>query len=243
MKMRGCGSRVQNGVYWELGLGIGGKPLEDFLIDPPMIVPSDMAIPKRGQLMVPQNILRPDGTTKEVWHLIDRVGMGLTPAGPGYWNVADFVEEVREMGLSRRLNSKLDFSKLTAESRVVLVHDRAWIDNPAELFPWTCPKDIEGHEDPGFTCCAGVWWEDIEGGSLTASFTDRQVKRTMPSFDYVGRHRPVLDSQGQPYAPVYRPAFFASFPASRLVVVAGDQAAERLEKIQQSGLRTAEVDE
>ncbi len=35
---RGCGTREEDGLYWELGMGPGGRPLIDFLLDPPLCI-------------------------------------------------------------------------------------------------------------------------------------------------------------------------------------------------------------
>jgi hypothetical protein len=232
MAARGCGdARQTNGVYWELGIGPGGRPVEDFLIDPPIPVPDDIVIPKRGQLWH-------QDPSSGVWHLIDRVGMGKTPAGPGYWNVADFVEEVRELGLSRRLSSALDFSRLTKDSRILLVHDRAYVED-GYYCNGECPKQGKDYHDPFYDgVCAGFWWNDIEGGEDVEGAPIGTVKRTMPSFTYTGGRRPELAPR-----PTYRAAFFASFPASQLVVVKGEQSAQRLQRVAAAGIPAAEVDE
>jgi hypothetical protein len=84
--------------------------------------------------------------------------------------------------------------------------------------------------------CAGLWWEDIAGGTAydrphealadakhghpgrlvppaVGADDHRLVQRVRPSFRYAGRRAP-LDVKGE-----YQPAMFASFPLSRVVVV------------------------
>lgn len=208
---RGCGSRKQGGIYAEFGCGPGGSPIEDFLIDPPVIFdPKELGITPIGVRLVER---------EGVWHIIDWVG------SEHYPNVADYVEETRRAGLSRRLAKTLDFSKLTEQSRILLVHARAHTD-VFHLYAdrWTglrynrCPKNIEDHNLPDYPdICAGVWWEDVKGGFLRLSSGDhpRLVIRGMPSFSYVAAAQP------DDLKPVYRPAIFASFPIHRLVVIKG----------------------
>lgn len=194
---RGCGRRVRGGLYWECGLGPGGTPVEDFLIDPPTPLPPGLRVSARG--VTP---LVADGVT----HLIDWVG------AEHYPNVADFVEEVRRFGLSRRLPITLDTAALTPASRLLLVHARARVVNAGRYGPFPCPT---GTHAPGTDGCAGVWGEDVEGGTPRGGDDPRAVTRTRPSFRYDAWKRP------DGVTPDYEPALFASFPASRLVVVAG----------------------
>lgn len=210
---RGCGSRVVGGVYAECGMGPGGHPLEDFIIDPPAILDSDgfaaLGVSPRGVTLLEIN---------GVYHILDWVG------SENYPNVADFLEEVRRFGLSRRLPRNLDFAKLTAQSRLLLLHARAYIHNFHE-YVWggwvnikynRCPTKHPEHglvEPP--LMCAGVWWQDVEGGqpSKSNSAHPRLVHRKMPSFSYEAACRP------EGVAPLYNTAIFASFPISRLVVI------------------------
>src|SRR5512134_804276 len=133
--MRGCGKRVAGGIYAECPLSSGGRPIEDFLIEPPVKVdPNEIGLSPIGVKLIE----RKDGV-----HVLDWVGK------EGYPNVADFVEEVRHLGLSRRLPKTLDFTKITANSLIVLLHENAWIAGWRGLLlktSWTCPKDNEEHE-------------------------------------------------------------------------------------------------
>jgi hypothetical protein len=225
---RGCGSREKNGCYWECGLGPGGRPVEEFLFDPPILVPEGLTVKARGMTMFERN---------GVWHLLDRVGLQHYP------NVADFVEEVRRFGLSRRLSPNLPFEKLTADSRLFLVHDRAWVDNFALYAPWACPRSFPEHScehSPLPPMCIGVWWQDVEGGVLLNDASDpRRVSRAMPSFVYQAHCR----REGMKYIPNYRRAIFAAFPASRLVVVRGEKHGERLAHMRKSSIPAEEVDQ
>ena len=173
---RGCGERERDGLYWELGTGDGGRPLADFLIDPPLPVPPELPLSAIGV----QAIVAPNG----VVHLADRVGICHYP------NVADFIEEAARFGASRRLPKslfkmtvKVDgvtrpvIECLTPESRLLLAHDRAIIWNWHEAFlKWGCPKCLPEHDvgaildgefqsifnsTPDAPHCLGRCWYDL----------------------------------------------------------------------------------
>jgi hypothetical protein len=221
---RGCGERVSGGIYAECGFSPLGAPLEDFLMDPPIQIPAGLNLSAIGVQLVERT--EPDG--RSVWHIFDWVGECHYP------NVADFLEELRRFGMSRRLPSTLDFSKITPESRHILVHARAWVENCAEYRKWICPQRIP-HHAPGEDfqgCCAGVWWRDIE----QRSFEGKLILREMPSFSYWGYSRP------EGIEPEYRPAFFASFPISRIAVVQGEGAEEAKEAASTANLPVVEVE-
>lgn len=140
-----------------------------------------------------------------------------------YPNVADFIEEVRRFGLSRRLSSKLDFSRISPQTRILLVHQRAWVKNFEEYQTWSCPKYLPGHavdvlpHEPEVRArmCAGIWWRDVEGGispktrRFDGEYDELEIERVMPSFSYLAKSKPDL------VKPKYRSAIFASFPCSR----------------------------
>jgi hypothetical protein len=97
--VRGCGTRVKGGIYAECKLSPFGMPIEHFLIDPPNPIPDDLGLTPVGV-----KLFERDG----VFHILDWVGSA------HYKNVADFIEETRNFGASRRLSKSTDFSKLTA---------------------------------------------------------------------------------------------------------------------------------
>ena len=154
---RGCGRRVKGGVYAESHQGEGGTPIEWFVVDPP--APLDLGaigVRPRGVTLVRDESLA-DGTC----HIVDWVG------AESYPNVADFVEEARRFGISRRLETTLDFSRITDRSRLVLVHPRAICENRLEIGrPLRCPKDRLGPEK-GWTSV-----EDAPGARRPARFRD-----------------------------------------------------------------------
>jgi hypothetical protein len=223
---RGCGTRKKGGIYFETGLSPYGHPLEYFIIDPPIPVDGWNLSPLGVQL------IERDGVT----HIIDWVG------SEHYPNVADFLEEVRRFGLSRRLSRNLDFSRITSQTRILLVHARAWVENFHEYKNWVCPKGYAHHTpailpheiEDNQRMCAGVWWQDLEQGTLQDE--TGIVHREMPSFTYTAHKRP------EHITPQYRPAIFASFPCSRLVVVKGDHE-QSLDAAQQASVEVTEVDQ
>jgi hypothetical protein len=214
--VRGCGTRVEGGVYLCCPLGMVGRPVEDFLVDPPIRVsPAELGVSSRGVFPIER-----DGVT----HVLDWVGSRHYP------NVWDFVEEVRRFGVSRRVPRGFDFSSLSEGSRLVLIHARGWIEG--DLWPWyaderrdesgrafdLCPKRIyeHGEQSPrAHSMCAGIWRLDLEGGEpvLDPAVPFRTVERTMPGFSYLGKRSP------DGVTASYGPAIFASFPIARIEVV------------------------
>jgi hypothetical protein len=200
-----------------------------------------------------------------VWHLLDWVG------AMHYPNVADFIEEARRFGISRRVSSALDFHKLTTDSRLILIHPRGWIRDAEAYYlaipflhrsgnpygqgrsgnPYgqggahTCPKGWPTHNrisDPP-PMCAQLWWQDVDGGvpTLHPDFSERRVVRTMPSFAYTAFAPPPKVDRK------WTPAIFGSFPITRLVVVrdhAGNTDAKNLARAKAAkGIPTAVEEE
>lgn len=221
---RGCGSRKRGGLYAECGLSPWGSPLEDFLMDPP--VPVDAA----ALGLRPIGVQLTDDPATGATHILDWVGEEHYP------NVADLLEEVRRFGLSRRLARTLDLGRLDRRSRVLLVHRRAIVEDPApyaEDWRRPCPKDLPEHRDPPRLAppCAGIWWEDVAGGEppVQPDPEDRRgVRRRMPSFAYAARRAPAGVRPG------YRPGIFASFPISRLVVIADPEGGAHEETLERA---------
>jgi hypothetical protein len=190
-------------------------------------------------------IRQPSRAERPVYHLVDIVHER------DYPNIADFVEEVRRMGLSRPLDLRLPVERLGAGSRIILIHRKAWVDHWSEIrsplqadsasvlagFAHRCPR-ADPMADPqahalGREMCAGVWWEDLDPDTvcLPEVGPQYQIERRMPSFSYTGKVRPdSIDTQ-------YDPAFFASFPIGRLVVIEGDGSDAALERARASMLR------
>jgi hypothetical protein len=250
---RGCGRRQAGGIYLEVGLAPGGQPTEHFLCDPP--VPLDAA--QIG--LAPQGVILFD--THKGTHVLDWVGSVFYP------NVADFVEEVRRFGLSRRAQRNIDFSRLAPGASILLAHSRAVIADPLPYYrqwsadhglaPFPCPKGNETHANYPVTLasvgratpqctCAGIWWQDIEDGK--SAICDSQhgtrchsaVTRTMPSFGYSG-HAPADGVVG-----AYELGIFMRLPLSRIVVVndpEGGTHEQAMQAASRSGLPIALVEE
>lgn len=129
---RGCGERSAGGVYVESGLGPGGRPLEDFLFDPPLPVPEGLDLVNKPQIW--------DDPVTGVPHLWVWVGAEYYPYLP------DYLEETRRFGASRKLNPNLDLSRLVPASRLMLAHpfalNAAWLDQRP---PYRCGKLLRGH--------------------------------------------------------------------------------------------------
>lgn len=252
---RGCGAaRKAGGIYMEVRLGEGGRPLEDFLIDPPLKLGDD-ARQSLGIKPIGVSTLVRDGVT----HVVDWVGSEYYP------NLADFLEEVRRFGLSRRIPANFPFASLTPASRVYIVHSRGWIGEAETYFrcltrdagdrdPYTfpvvksCPKGRLDHNDPDNppVMCAQLWWQDMDRGTVVKpeaplAMLRRVVQRTLPSFSYYALTRPALQDFG------YCLAMVASFPLPRLVVVDDpddpDEVARRVDLARQSGIDTSVEDE
>ena len=115
---RGCGTRVGGGLYLECGTGYGGKPLEFFLSDSP--------IPMTCDTKVGVELIERGG----VVHVLDWVGEQHYPFP------SDFLEEGRHYGFSRRIPRTLDLSRLSANSRLLVIHARGLVVNHEALRPF-----------------------------------------------------------------------------------------------------------
>jgi hypothetical protein len=232
--VRGCGTRKPGGIYLETALSPGGAPISHFLCDPPIPVADPRDISAIGSQLVER-----DG----VHHVIDWVGQ------EHYFNVADYVEEVKRFGISRRIAETVNFEKITEESFLLLVHAHAQVDNFLQYGEWICPKNIESHHpnvqpEPHKIkpMCAGIWWSDVKNGVPVqgelnnSGENDRQVVRKMPSFEYCARSTP------ENVQPIYRPAIFGAFPISRIALInGGDRHEEKLSRIEKSALPVTET--
>lgn len=124
---RGCGgSREKGGIYLECGSAGGfGIPMFNLIKDPVAAFDPDSV----GLSPVGVKLAEIDGVT----HVFDWVG------AKHYPNAADFLEEAVRLGLSRRISKKEDFSKITAESRLILVHPKAFVEGFPDDVEVPCP--------------------------------------------------------------------------------------------------------
>jgi hypothetical protein len=208
---RACGRRVAAGVYAETRLSPYGQPVESFLVCPPKSVD----LTEWGLTAVGVQLIEFNG----IWHVFDVIGQEHYP------HVADFVEETRRKGASRRLPRNLNFSKLTLDSRLVLIHARATIENYTE-YPQppaiSCPNDL--HLGQLEEMCAGLWWHDIPLGDLQTEADGSRRFRTIPGgVSYYAYPRP------ENVLPVHRHAIFMSLPITNLAVISGRNPEEEKE--------------
>lgn len=221
------------------GLSPYGRPVEEFLLDPPQVLDvKALGIPSIGVHLVD---LGPLGR-----QAVDRVGLTHYP------NVADFVEETRRLGVSRKMPPGFPFKELGRDAMLLLAHDRAWIGNAylyqaervrmgrehsiseygavktAEAVTRYCPREIEDHRAEDFLgMCAALFWEDVEGGDLTVTaeeaialgggaIRERAVDRKIASTEYFGFRRP------EGVRPDYAPALFMAVPILGFEVIEAD---------------------
>ena len=225
MPTRGCGTRQVGAVYLVSEPEKGGKPIEWFMPDPPVPLPESLFdMRKNGH-----NLHRFAG----IYHAVDWVGESYYP------NVADFVEEARLYGASRRCSPRLDFSLLQNGSCFVFVHRRAIIVNHMEMrvSPKCVKRDlsppglisrpsnssstdpqtvyvVEGApgERPHLNAddlCAGVYWHDVEG--------TQEGHRTIGDTRYPASARP------HGFKPVYSPGIFLLMPITGIAVIKDPQ--------------------
>jgi len=207
---RGCGKRVPAGIYAETRLSPGGQPIETFIVDPPKRIDIEAwGLTARGAKLI---------EVGGIWHIFDIVGREHYPY------VADMVEEIRRKGASRRLAGNLDFSRLTPESRLVLVHARAVIDNFNE-YPQpprvVCPRfeHLAHLKEP----CAGLWWHDIPENDLTVDAYGN-YQRAIPGG--VAYH---ATPRVEGITPHYHHGIFIRLPVTNLAVIAGRNPQEERE--------------
>jgi hypothetical protein len=253
---RGCGTRKQGGVYAEVGLSPFGLPLEEFFVCPPHEIGNDLA--KSLGLKDAQGrpkyrgvrLLERDGVT----HVLDVVGEQFYP------NAADIIEEGRRFGFSRRceLSAASEYAKLSPRSRLMLAHPRGIIRNPIPYFAqWIdflnyhpCPRKLEAHRlmvDEHAACkdfqmCAGLWWNDVTDGTRFYDESDgdkeaRFVVRRLPSLEYIAACKP------EGVEPEYALAIIASLPLTRIVIVDGEGADAKMEKVKGAGVPVERVGE
>jgi hypothetical protein len=190
---RGCGYRQPGGAYLAVPLGPGGKPVEHFLVDPPLVVdPSALGLSSVGTAMIER-----DGVT----HVLDVVGREHYPT------VAEFIEEARRMGVSRRISRTADFSRLGHGSRMLLLHAHAHIANAPEFVSTKrCPCEVPEHLAEGFNgMCARLWCEEpLEAAqhrlAIFASFPIAQIEVVRDPD--TGRHVETIEAASMAGVPV-----------------------------------------
>jgi hypothetical protein len=191
---RGCGYRQPGGAYFAVPLGPGGHPVEEFLIDPPVVIDQPARL---GLAAVGAALIEREGIT----HVVDLVGREHYPT------VASFIDEARRLGVSRRAPRTIDFGRITSGSRLLLAHAHADVANAAE-FPCEdrCPCHVPGHLAAGFNeMCARLWWhEPLDAAqhrvALFASFPIPQIEVVRD--EAAGSHVSAVEKASQAGVPV-----------------------------------------
>jgi hypothetical protein len=164
---RGCGTRTRGGVYIESGLSANGRPLEEFLFDPPLTF----------------EFYADAGAGDPAWFKPHRSPIVFEHAGAKhlmFWvgeehypDVWDFIEETRVLGASRKVSRTFDFSQLTPSSRMFFVHPNAHVigrcngDDAVQSLPRCC---TERHSNLR-TVAAGLALSDCLSNALLLPVT------------------------------------------------------------------------
>lgn len=222
MAERCCGHREGGGIYIEIQPTLRGRPITDFIVDPPFLIPKDWKLVNRGMTPKP----RKDSQTGEIIiHLFDVVGKS------AYLNVADFIEEARTLGISRRVSPKLPFSTLHPKhSRLFLVHALGYINHLEDYQYWECPYGYDQHQPQNYhsgdpnSMCAGAYWRDIRGGQdVSPDSQNLEVIRHLPGTSYRGYKSPKEVGQRfsgeENWYSRYQQAVFMAIPIQQLSVV------------------------
>jgi hypothetical protein len=254
---RGCGTRISGGSYIESRLGVHGKPLEDFLFDPPVPEKQRLGDSDPGFTTIDLAAL---GITAVGVHLVDDPEAGVTHVfdwvGEAHYpNVWDFLHEVKTLGLSRRAElGAEDYRRLQPGSNIYLIHPRGWIrdhrtyrtaigaeqERLTGQQQWACPQGKVEHDNSGDGHCAGLWTHDIDKGQHLTEDDPRRVRREIPSGAYYGWSRPEGVKVG------YVPALVAWLPITNLAVVVdreSDKHEQALDRTSNSGLTVELVEE
>lgn len=176
--------------------------------------------------------------------------MLLDHIGKDYPNVLDFIEEVRQQGLSRRIQSNFEFQNLNRRVRYCAVHPRGYVHNEpwyrqyAQENPlkgddgisreagWYCPRGLHPIDHKEDFPCSGVWWHDISRGHGTPTNIERMVmveKAEGPPFRALERPKEIV--------PIYDRAIVLVLPVVNLVVIKGPEGehVDPLKKAQNVG--------
>lgn len=209
MPRRMCGdSRIIGGSYWEFGTQqtmqlVSAIPLirpdmNLMVLDPPV----EIDVERMGLQTVGVKMVNVGGVN----HILDWVGETHYP------NVADFVEEAKAVGLSRRMPSTLPFGSLTEESRLLLVHRKAILTEGRRSIPLLCPqfeRTRRQHSDS--ETCSRFWYSDIVGRVEHVAHSNTVIRELPCGQSYTG-YEALSTAQ-------HRTGIFASVPLDRIAVV------------------------
>jgi hypothetical protein len=250
--VRGCGVRQAGGIYLRVATSPNGRPIEDFLVDPPVIIhPSEIGLTPVG--------VRGIEDASGVYHVFDWVGVEHYP------KVLDAIEEGRRYGFSRRAEgSGIDYSRLTSRSSLVLVHSKAAFVNAADFGlnlrregrTWRCPNRLTfaaaageprmietiARHDPAnnvqVETCLGMHHHDYAASEVVQDAgvaAWRMFPPKNPQWRYDVWTRP------EGFTPRYAVAIFAQLPLGGVEVVR-DPANQDRERSQYHKASTAQID-
>ena len=207
MVKRACGDkRTENALYICVDVSVYGQPVEYFLVDP--VKPVDIK-PFRTPIIIER---------EKHNDIAVYIGKHYYPFVP------DFIEEAREIGISRRIPKNFPIERLTPyKSRMFLVHERA-----IPLFEYEtgkeCPRGKMHSGKPGDTCAFDLWplssLEKVEGKHEVALVDEYLAEVTTPSCTYTVPvpHKPAPNFE-QKKAHRYRIGVFAAFFVGHLEYV------------------------
>lgn len=135
--IRGCGTRVDGELCVMSASSLYGKPIEDFLIDPPVKFTGG---PFRGVIF--------ERDTASFW-----VGEDSYPYCP------DFIEETRLYGSSRRIAiNKSHIEKFARVKKLLYIHPLAYQREQEILKIDFCPKGKEKHLQGAEPCIRNLYY-------------------------------------------------------------------------------------
>lgn len=210
---RGCGTRDAGGLYACTGTSDDGRPMEEFIWDPP--VPWN-----GGYLRSPRLHQRHDGR----WDLLVWIG------DESYPFVPDFVEEARRFGVSRRIPTSLDMSSIVPfQSRMIFIHQRVITptfyelqERTHEILKTPCECFHSPIRKRGDTQCTLALWElsaleSIPPGHELGTRNGGSTIIRTPSVQYVTQI-PITPSE----APGYTPGIFMATPLTHFEFINPD---------------------
>jgi len=212
---RGCGFREDGGIYSMCLLSTRGTPIEEYLVDPPLVIDiNEIGLSSIGVKLI-QN-------EEGYWDVWDVVGSN------NYPNACDMIEEIKRLGMSRRLPSTLEFDKLTLISKHILIHARGYTEQFNEFDRYeSCPKSIFNHDRIWPTeMCIGRYYDAL----IEAEKEGDHVVRTIPCKSYIGYSLPEnLEIE-------WKHAVFMSLPITCLHVVGDSEKSDNsYEKATEAG--------
>lgn len=262
---RGCGRRVAGGVYLETGFSPYGRPLEHFLIDPPILITDEMM---QDLGISPQGVSLFQDPSTEVWHIINWIG------ATHYQHFGDFYYEGKRFGFSTRAPITTRFELLSRQSEIVHIHPnghlRNWHDYVLSHMSNTqraCPRAYTEHlsdtSSDGEMCIdlldhavdAGTPYGEQHPDTPETAYHARHVERQCPAFTWGTRYYDEYEDITRPeypphdvycspegVDPEWAPAMVLRLPISRLTLIEGaDDHKQKLQELEAraSGLPVA----